>query len=150
MPGTRAVDDRIVGQRFVMLAAAVAAAAIAAATAPGAANRIPDWAAPQIATVVAHGLMGSKSVRTFRPNAALTRQTVADLAFGLQQQLLRLDFEAKEPTGRFGAQRVERRRQTFARQQRGAAHFTAGPSPRRTGIGAPENDRGPQYQLPLA
>src|SRR5437763_555911 len=87
MPGTRAVDDRIVGQRFVIVAAAVAAAAIAAATAPGAANRIPDWAAPQIATVVAHGLMGSKSVRTFRPNAALTRQTVAALAFGLQQQL---------------------------------------------------------------
>ena len=87
MPRTTAVDDVSVGQRLVMLAAAFAVAAVAAAASPGAGNRIPNWAAPQIATVVAHGLMGAKSVRTFRPNAALTQQTVADLAFGLQQQL---------------------------------------------------------------
>src|SRR5579862_751708 len=82
-----AVDDVLVGQRLAMLAAAVAVAAVAAGSAPGAASRIPDWAAPQIATVVAHGLMGAKSVRRFRPNAALTRQTVADLAVGLQEEL---------------------------------------------------------------
>jgi cell wall-associated NlpC family hydrolase len=70
-----------------MLAAAVAVAAVASAAAPGSAGRIPDWAAPQIAAVVSHGLMGAKSVRKFRPNAALTRQTAADLAFDLQQQL---------------------------------------------------------------
>ena len=49
------------GQRLVTLAATIAMAAIAAAAAPGAAGRLPDWAAPQIATVVAHGLMGAKT-----------------------------------------------------------------------------------------
>ncbi len=62
-------------------------AAVATAAAPGAAGRIPDWAAPQIATVVSHGLMGAKSVRKFRPNATLDQQTLADLGYGLQQLL---------------------------------------------------------------
>jgi cell wall-associated NlpC family hydrolase len=70
-----------------MLAATIAMAAVAAAAAPGAAGRLPDWAAPQIATVVAHGLMGAKSVSKFKPNAAVTRQTLANLTLGLQQQL---------------------------------------------------------------
>jgi cell wall-associated NlpC family hydrolase len=87
MPGASSVDEEIVGQRLVMLAAAVAVAAVVVAAAPGAAGRIPDWAAPQIATVVSHGLMGAKSVPKFRPNAALTRQTLVNLAVGLQQQL---------------------------------------------------------------
>jgi cell wall-associated NlpC family hydrolase len=82
-----AVDDVLVGKRLAMLAAVVAVAVVAAGSAPGAASRVPDWAAPQIATVVAHGLMGAKSVRRFRPNAALTRQTVANLAVGLQEEL---------------------------------------------------------------
>jgi cell wall-associated NlpC family hydrolase len=76
-----------VGQRLVTLAATIAMAAVAAAAAPGAAGRLPDWAAPQIATVVAHGLMDAKSVSKFKPNAAVTRQTLANLTFGLQQQL---------------------------------------------------------------
>ncbi len=77
-----------VGQRLVTLAAAVGMAALlAAAAAPGASNRLPDWAAPQIATVVSHGLMGAPSVHKFRPNATLTRQTLSDLAFGLRQEL---------------------------------------------------------------
>jgi cell wall-associated NlpC family hydrolase len=76
-----------VGLRFVTFAAAVAVAAFVVASAPGSARRTPDWAAPQIATVVSHGLMGAKSVQTFRPNASLTRQALSDLAFGLQQQL---------------------------------------------------------------
>jgi cell wall-associated NlpC family hydrolase len=78
---------RTVRLRLVTLAAAVTVAATAAvAGAPGAASRLPNWAAQQIATVVSHGLMSS-SVRKFRPNAPLTRQTLANLAFGLQQQL---------------------------------------------------------------
>ena len=77
-----------VGQRLVTLAAAVGMAALlAAAAAPGASNRLPDWATPQIATVVSHGLMGAPSVHKFRPNATLTRQTLSDLAFGLRQEL---------------------------------------------------------------
>ena len=87
MPPGEPVDDRNVGQRLVMLAATIAMAAVAAAAAPGAAGRLPDWAAPQIATVVAHGLMGAKSVSKFKPNAAVTRQTLANLTFGLQQQV---------------------------------------------------------------
>jgi cell wall-associated NlpC family hydrolase len=63
------------------------AALLAAAAAPGASNRLPDWAAPQIATVVSHRLMGAPSVHKFRPNATLTRQTLSDLAFGLRQEL---------------------------------------------------------------
>jgi len=87
MPTGSPVDDGSVGQRLVTLAAAFSLAAFAAASAPGSAGRMPDWAAPQIATVVAHGLMEAKSVQKFRPNAALTRQTLANLAVGLQQQL---------------------------------------------------------------
>jgi cell wall-associated NlpC family hydrolase len=87
MPCAVPVDDGNVGQRLVTLATIVALAAVAAAGAPGAARRIPNWAAPQIATVVAHQLMGAKSVSKFGPNRALTRQTLADLASGLKQQL---------------------------------------------------------------
>jgi cell wall-associated NlpC family hydrolase len=87
MPRAVPVDEGDVGQRLVTLAATCALAAVAAAGAPGATRRIPNWAAPQIATVVAHQLMGATSVSEFRPNRALTRQTLADLAFGLKQQL---------------------------------------------------------------
>src|SRR5204862_227278 len=83
MPRTAPADDGDVGQRLVTLAAIVAMAAITAAAAPGSAGRLPNWAAPQIATVVAHKLMGAKSPSKFRPNAALTRQTPAQiLGFG--------------------------------------------------------------------
>jgi cell wall-associated NlpC family hydrolase len=87
MPCADPVDDGAVGQRLVTLAATIALAAVVAAAAPGAAGRLPDWAAPQIATVVSHGLMGAKSATKFRPNAALTRQTLANLSVGLQEQL---------------------------------------------------------------
>jgi cell wall-associated NlpC family hydrolase len=80
-------DGRNVGQRLAMLAAACAVAVISTAAAAGSAGKVPNWAAPQIATVVSHKLMGAKSVRKFRPNAALTRQTLSDLAVGLKQQL---------------------------------------------------------------
>ena len=73
------------GQRIATLAAACAVAAVLAAVAAGSSS--PNWAAPQIATVVAHKLMGAKSVKKFRPNAALTQKTLTDLAAGLKQQL---------------------------------------------------------------
>ena len=69
-----------------MLAAACAIAGAFAGSAPGSARRLPNWAAPQISAVVAHGLM-AKSVKNFRPNDALTQQTLANLVSGLQEQL---------------------------------------------------------------
>jgi cell wall-associated NlpC family hydrolase len=70
-----------------MLAAACAVAGISTAAAAGSAKNPPNWAAPQIATVVAHKMMNAKSVKKFRPNAALTHQTLADLASDLKEQL---------------------------------------------------------------
>ena len=69
-----------------MLAAACALAGVSAGAAPGSARHLPNWAAPQISAVVAHGLM-AKSVKNFRPNDALTQQTLANLSSGLQAQL---------------------------------------------------------------
>jgi cell wall-associated NlpC family hydrolase len=46
-----------------------------------------SWALPQIRAVTAAGLMGAKSPATFRPNARLTNQALANLVFGLQQLL---------------------------------------------------------------
>jgi cell wall-associated NlpC family hydrolase len=88
MPCWGAVDDGNVRQRLVTLAAACAVAAVTTAAAPGAGSSFPNWAAPQIATVVSHHLMGVKSARKFRPNAALTKQTLANLVAGLEEQLL--------------------------------------------------------------
>jgi cell wall-associated NlpC family hydrolase len=82
-----AVDDRNVGQRLATLAAACAVAAVSTAAAAGSSRNLPNWAAPQIATVVAHKLMGAKSVRKFRPNAALTNQTLTNLAADLKEEL---------------------------------------------------------------
>jgi cell wall-associated NlpC family hydrolase len=76
-----------VGQRLVMLAAACAVAAVSTAAAAGSAKSPPNWAAPQIATVVSHKLMEAKSVKKFRPNAALTHQTLANLGTDLKEQL---------------------------------------------------------------
>jgi len=74
-----------VGQRLATLAAACAVAAIAAAVAAG--SSLPNWAAPQIATVVAHKLMGPRSVKKFRPNAALTQKSLTGLTANLKAQL---------------------------------------------------------------
>ena len=70
-----------------MLAAACAVAVVSAGAAAGSGRNIPNWAAPQIATVVSHKLMGAKSVKKFHPNAALTRQMLSDLGAGLKEQL---------------------------------------------------------------
>jgi cell wall-associated NlpC family hydrolase len=86
MRGATPADGKNVGHRLATIAAAVALAAVAAAAALGGANRIPNWAAPQIKTVVSHKLM-AKNARTFKPNVALKQQSLADLAYGLQQEL---------------------------------------------------------------
>ncbi|HKD93455.1 MAG TPA: C40 family peptidase, partial [Gaiellaceae bacterium] len=61
--------------------------AIATAAAAGSSKSLPNWAAPQIKTVVQHKLMGAKSVKKFRPNAALTNKTLTSLAADLKEQL---------------------------------------------------------------
>ena len=81
------VDVWDVGQRLATLAAACAVAAVSTAAAAGSSRSLPNWAAPQIATVVAHKLMGAQSVRKFRPNAVLTHQALTGLAAGLKEQL---------------------------------------------------------------
>jgi cell wall-associated NlpC family hydrolase len=80
-------DEGKVGRRLLTLAAACGVAFILTAVAAGSGKSLPNWAAPQIATVVSHKLMGAKSVRKFRPNAALTRKTLANLATGLKAEL---------------------------------------------------------------
>lgn len=91
MPARRRVDENSVRQKLATLAAAVVAAAFLAAIATGStassASTPPNWAKPQIKTVVAHGLMGASSVSSFHPNAALTLQTLTDLATSLKQEL---------------------------------------------------------------
>jgi cell wall-associated NlpC family hydrolase len=86
MPLPTSADEQDVRQRLAMLAAACAVAAVAAGAAPGSTKSLPDWASPQIATVVAHGLMGAKSVSKFRPNAALTHQALTNLAGDLKTE----------------------------------------------------------------
>jgi len=87
MLSVAAVDEGNVRQRLAMLAAACAVAAVSTAAAAGSSRSLPNWAAPQIATVVAHKLMGVKNVHKFHPNAALTHQTLTDLAADLKAQL---------------------------------------------------------------
>jgi cell wall-associated NlpC family hydrolase len=70
-----------------LAAAAALAVLLPAGTAAAAPARTPDWAAPQIRTVVAHGLMGASSASDFRPQSPVTRQVLADLAFGLGRLL---------------------------------------------------------------
>src|SRR5579862_9295651 len=87
----READGMSVGAKIATLSAAVAAAAFLAAAAAGStassASDPPNWAKKEIKAVVAHGLMGTSSVRRFQPNAALTVQTLADLATNLGQEL---------------------------------------------------------------
>src|SRR3954463_176111 len=91
MPAAPRVDENSVVQKLATLAAVGVSAALLAAVAVGAtassSSHPPNWAKKEIKTVVAHGLMGASSVSTFKPNAALTVQTLADLANGLGQEL---------------------------------------------------------------
>jgi cell wall-associated NlpC family hydrolase len=87
MTWSLSVDEGNVGQRLAMLAAACAVAAVTTAAAAGSSKSPPNWAAPQIATVVAHKLMGAKTVSKFRPNATLTAKTLAGLSADLKAQV---------------------------------------------------------------
>jgi cell wall-associated NlpC family hydrolase len=88
MSATGGSMEKTVGLRTATFATAVAVAAlIVAAAAPGSTRRIPDWAAPQIRSVVSHKLMGADNVQSFHPNAPLTRQTLADLGFDFEQDV---------------------------------------------------------------
>jgi cell wall-associated NlpC family hydrolase len=87
MTWSLSVDEGNVGQRLAMLAAACAVAAVTTAAAAGSSKSPPNWAAPQIATVVAHKLMGAKTVSKFRPNAALKAKTLAGLTADLKAQV---------------------------------------------------------------
>src|SRR6476646_1735394 len=80
-------DEGNVGQRLATLAAACAVAAVSTAAAAGSSRDLPNWAAPQIATVVAHKLMDAKSVSKFHPNATLTNKALTNLAADLKDQL---------------------------------------------------------------
>ena len=68
---------------LLILPALVYAGAAGAATSKPA----PPWAAPQIRTVAAAGLMDATNVASFRASDPLTAQTLEDLAFGLKQHL---------------------------------------------------------------
>jgi cell wall-associated NlpC family hydrolase len=76
-------------RKVYILAAAVVGAALLAAAAAGSSpsSNPPNWAKKQIKTVVAHGLMGASSVKTFQPNKPLTVQALTDLASGLGDEL---------------------------------------------------------------
>jgi cell wall-associated NlpC family hydrolase len=83
-----------------MLAAACAVAGVSTAAAAGSTQTtVPNWAAPQIATVVAHKLMDAKSVKNFKPNAALTHQTLADLSADLKAELGTVPISPDSGTG---------------------------------------------------
>jgi cell wall-associated NlpC family hydrolase len=56
-----------------------------------------SWAAPEIRTVRAAGLMGTKEAASFRPGDALTAQTLEDLVFGLQQVVFPPDPTPQPP-----------------------------------------------------
>src|SRR4029078_9186343 len=86
MAWRKPADDGNVGQRLAMLAAACAVAAISTAAATGASRSAPNWAAPQIGTVVQHKLM-ARSVKKFRPHGTLTQKTLTSLAADLKEQL---------------------------------------------------------------
>jgi cell wall-associated NlpC family hydrolase len=74
-----------VGRRIVIAAwllAVVPAAGAAAATAPQAAS----WAAPQIRTVTAAGLLDAPDPASFRPSDPLTAQSLENLVFDLKER----------------------------------------------------------------
>jgi cell wall-associated NlpC family hydrolase len=62
-------------------------ALLSAGSAFASTHRSGSWALPEIRVVTGAGLMGTKSPATFRPNAMLTGQALANLVFELQQLL---------------------------------------------------------------
>jgi cell wall-associated NlpC family hydrolase len=76
-----------VGRRLFTAAILVALvpAGSAAASVHAAGKPAASWAASEIRTVTAAGLMGTKDATDFRPADDLTAQTLEDLVFGLKQ-----------------------------------------------------------------
>jgi cell wall-associated NlpC family hydrolase len=74
-----------VGLRIALVAGALALVLPLAAL--GAGNPSRSWAGPEIQTVAAADLMGTKNPATFRPAAKLTAQALENLVFGLKQRL---------------------------------------------------------------
>src|SRR4051794_11211914 len=75
----------VMDRRFlpVLLVPALAFASSAAASTA----KPTSWAAPQIQAVTAAGLMGAKTVATFRANDPLTAQELENLVFDLKLRL---------------------------------------------------------------
>jgi cell wall-associated NlpC family hydrolase len=76
-----------VGRRLFIAAVllALVPAGTAAASVRAAGKPARSWAAAEIRTVTAAGLMGTKDAADFRPADDLTAQTLEDLVFGLRQ-----------------------------------------------------------------
>ena len=73
------------GRRLLIAAAVLALVPIGAASAGGAAKPAQSWAAGEIRSVTAAGLMGTTDAASFRPDDPLTAQALEDLVFGLKQ-----------------------------------------------------------------
>ena len=76
------MDRRLLSAAIVL---ALVPAGAAAASANGSEKPARSWAATEIRTVAAAGLMGTKDSVSFRPEEPLTAQTLEDLVFGLKQ-----------------------------------------------------------------
>lgn len=84
------------GLKVIVAAGVLALASTTAAL--GAGNPSRSWAAPEIQTVAAAELMGTKNPATFRPGAKLTAQALENLVFGLKRRLFPpLPSEPTEP-----------------------------------------------------
>jgi hypothetical protein len=95
-PGLLRRSKEGVSRRLLIAAALLAlvpAGAAAAATRPDAGA----WAAPQIRTVTAAGLMGTTDAAGFRPGDPLTAQTLENLVFGLKQVVFPPDPTPQPP-----------------------------------------------------
>ena len=75
------------GRRLAIAVAVLALvpAGAAAASAGGAGKPARSWAAGEIRSVTAAGLMGTQDAASFRPDDPLTAQALEDLVFGLKQ-----------------------------------------------------------------
>lgn len=73
------------GRRLLIAAAILALVQAGAASAGGAARPARSWAAGEIRSVTAAGLMGTTDAASFRPDDPLTAQALEDLVFGLKQ-----------------------------------------------------------------
>ncbi|MGZ4290221.1 MAG: C40 family peptidase, partial [Gaiellaceae bacterium] len=73
------------GRRLFLAAAILALVPTGAASAGDAAKTARSWAAGEIRSVTAAGLMGTTDAASFRPDDLLTAQTLEDLVFGLKQ-----------------------------------------------------------------